>query len=243
MYSVNARRSEVSPNRMSLDRHSCRREHTQRSAKAFRFGLRGGRANGRIPLDRRIIQKRSAEFCIPIVKKVAHATEESRTLVGGVASHLNHPLGGRMSGQTGETDAARFQMNEEQDVVGGEASPGEHFDGEEVGTCQDGHVRGDEILPGGILAPLGCRLDPVSAKDVAHRLIGNGVAEIARAPTMRSYPQPEFSLAKRTMSASSSGAMRGRPGEVRNLEPSNLRAMSRRYQARMVSGLATQATC
>jgi hypothetical protein len=72
-----------------------------------------------------------------------------------------------MFGQTGETDAARFQMNEEQDVVGGETSPGEHFDGEEVGTCQDGHVGGNEILPGGILAPLGCRLDPVSAKDVA----------------------------------------------------------------------------
>jgi len=54
---------------------------------------------------------------------------------------------------------------------------------------------------------------------------------------------PEFSVAKRTMSASSSGAMRGRPGEVRNLEPSNLRAISRRYQAKMVSGLATQATC
>ena len=35
----------------------------------------------------------------------------------------------------------------------------------------------------------------------------------------------------------------GRPGEERNLELSNLRAMSRRYQARMVSGLATQATC
>src|SRR5215471_17773227 len=60
---------------------------------------------------------------------------------------------------------------------------------------------------------------------------------MARAPTMRSYPQPEFSLAKRTMSASSSGAMRGRPGEVRSLAPSNLRAMSRRYQARMVLGL------
>src|SRR5215469_6470147 len=52
---------------------------------------------------------------------------------------------------------------------------------------------------------------------------------------IRSYPQPEFSLAKRTMSASRSDAMRGRPGEVRSLEPSNLRAMSRRYQARMVS--------
>jgi len=82
--------------------------------------------------------------------------------------------------QTGETDAARFQMNKEQDIVGGETSPGEHFDGEEIGTCQDGHVGGDEILPGGILASLGCRLDSVSAKDVAHRLIGNGVAEIGQ---------------------------------------------------------------
>ena len=48
---------------------------------------------------------------------------------------------------------------------------------------------------------------------------------------MRSYPQPEFSLAKRTMSGSRSDAMRGRLGDVRSLEPSNLRAMSRRYQA------------
>src|SRR5436190_1584682 len=70
-----------------------------------------------------------------------------------------------MFGQTGETDTARFQMDEEQDVVGGETSPGQHFDGEEVGTCQDAHVRCDEILPGGILALFGCRLDPVAAKD------------------------------------------------------------------------------
>ena len=39
---------------------------------------------------------------------------------------------------------------------------------------------GDEILPGGILASLGCRRDPVSAKDVAHGLIGNRVAEIGQ---------------------------------------------------------------
>ena len=114
------------------------------------------------------------------MKQVAHATEESGTLVGGVASHLNHPLGGGMFGQTGKTDAARFQMNEEQDVVGGETLPGKHFDSEEVGTCQDGHVGGDEILPGGVLAPPGCRLDPVSTKDVSHGLIGNSVAEIAQ---------------------------------------------------------------
>ena len=148
-----------------------------------------------------------------------------------------------MSGQAGETDPARFQMDEEQDVVGGKTSPSEHFNREEVGTCQDGHVGGDEILPGSILAPLRCRLDSVSSKDVAHRLIGDGVAEIGQGPDDAVVPQPQFSLAKRTISASTSGAMRGWPGEVRNLEPSNLRAMSRRYQARMVSGLATQATC
>src|SRR5215469_1811006 len=71
-------------------------------------------------------------------------------------------------------------MNEEQDVVGGETSPGEHFDGEEVGTCQDSHVGSDEFLPGGILAPPGCRLDPVATQDVTHRLIGNHVAEIGQ---------------------------------------------------------------
>ena len=61
----------------------------------------------------------------------------SRCALGGVASHLQHPLGCGMFGQTGEADAARFELNEEQDVIGGETSPGEHFDGEEVGTCQD----------------------------------------------------------------------------------------------------------
>ena len=98
---------------------------------------------------------------IPDKKSVLkQATEESGTLVGGVASHLNHPLAGGMFGQTGETDAARFQMDEEQDVVGGETSPGKHFDGEEVGTCQDSQVGGDEIPPGGLLAPFRCRWMP-----------------------------------------------------------------------------------
>jgi len=105
------------------------------------------------------------------MKKVPLAAEAAGTVNGGVASHLQHPFGSGMSGQAGETDPARFQMNEEQHVVGGKTSPGEYFHGEEVGTGQDGHVGGVEILPRSILAPLGRRWDPVSAKDVAHRLI------------------------------------------------------------------------
>jgi hypothetical protein len=134
-------------------------------------------------------------------------------------------------------------MNEEQDVVGGETSPGEHFDGEKVGSCQDGHVGSNEILPGGILAPLGCRLDAISAKDVAHRLIGNHVAEIGQgsddAVVSRAGVLSGETDNERFQFGRDAGPARG----VRNLEPSNLRAMSRRYQARMVSGLATQATC
>ncbi len=71
-------------------------------------------------------------------------------------------------------------MDEEQHVIGGEASPREHLHGEEVGACKDSHVGSNEILPGGLLAPLGCRRDPVSTKDVSHGLIGNGMAEIGQ---------------------------------------------------------------
>ena len=67
-------------------------------------------------------------------------------------------------------------MDEEPHVVGGETSPGEHLDREEVGAGQHGHVGGNEILPGGLLAPLGRWGDPISAKDVPHRLIGDGMA-------------------------------------------------------------------
>ena len=146
-------------------------------------------------------------------------------------------------GKTGEAGAARFQMNEEQDVVRGETSPCQHFEGEEVGTCQDGHVTGDEILPGGILAPLSCRLDPVPAKDIARRLIGNGVAEIGQGSDDAVVSPAGILSGEAHNERFQFGRERGRPGEVRSAEPSKLRAMSRRYQARMVSGLATQPTC
>jgi hypothetical protein len=39
-------------------------------------------------------------------------------------------------------DPARFQMNEEEHVIGGETSPGEHLDDKEIGTCQVGRDAG-----------------------------------------------------------------------------------------------------
>src|SRR5260370_14226389 len=46
----------------------------------------------------------------------------------------------------------------------------------------------------------------------------------------------------RTISCSTSRSIRGRPGLRRAFEPSNLWAISLRYQARMVSGRATLST-
>jgi hypothetical protein len=77
------------------------------------------------------------------MKKVPLAAEESRTLVGGVASHLQHPFGSWMFGQTGETDPARFQMNEKEHVVGRKTSPGEHLNGEESPHVNILATRGD----------------------------------------------------------------------------------------------------
>jgi hypothetical protein len=74
---------------------------------------------------------------------------------------------------------------------------------------------GHEILPRNTLASLGRRRDPVSAKDVAHRLTGNGMPEIGGS----SYD------AVVTPS-------RCRPGEIRNLDPSNLQNCVKLMQAR-----------
>jgi len=48
------------------------------------------------------------------MEEVPFSAKKTGTLVGCVASHLEHPFGRGMSGQTGESDAARFQMDEEQ---------------------------------------------------------------------------------------------------------------------------------
>ena len=114
------------------------------------------------------------------MEKISQAPEYAGALVSGIRRHLEHPLRGRMSGQPGEGNPARFQMDEEQDVVGGETSPSKHLNGEEIDTCQDGDVGGDEIAPGGSLAGFRCRLDAVPAEDVAHGLIGNNVAKIGQ---------------------------------------------------------------
>jgi hypothetical protein len=50
-------------------------------------------------------------------------------------------------------------------------------------------------------------------------------------PTIRSQPHPGFSFAIRTTNRSVSSSTLGRPRDLRNFDPSNLLAMSFRYQS------------
>src|SRR5215471_7225729 len=69
-------------------------------------------------------------------------------------------------------------MNEEQDVVGHQATPGEDLDCEEVDPGQHGQMRLNEFLPRRVLAALRRRRDAMTLKDVSYSLIRDGVAEI-----------------------------------------------------------------
>ena len=71
-------------------------------------------------------------------------------------------------------------MEEEQDVVGGQAGGGPDFCGEEVGGPEDGRVPADERGPGGVAFAFGCRAQPLSLQNIAHSLIGNVIPQVSQ---------------------------------------------------------------
>ena len=125
-------------------------------------------------------------------------------------------------------------MDREQDVVGGETWPGEHFDCEEVGTCQHGHVGGDALLPGGILAPLGCRL-AVSAEDIAHRLAGNALTEIRQSSDDAVVSPAGVLSGEAHNEGFQFGPDTGPAWSGAEFRAVKFAAMSRRYQAKVTS--------
>src|SRR5215471_9469429 len=87
-----ARCNEPSPNRMKWERHSLFTERTHRSAKAFKFGLRGGSTQAFHTSGCQRLSEISAELRIAVVQHIAMAAQISRFLVHPVAGHLGHPL-------------------------------------------------------------------------------------------------------------------------------------------------------
>jgi hypothetical protein len=79
-----------------------------------------------------------------------------------------------------------LELDEEQDVVRRQASPGEHLHGKEVGSREYGHVRPNELFPARIVAALGYRRDPMPTENVADGLIRHVVSDVGSAPAIRS---------------------------------------------------------
>ena len=59
-------------------------------------------------------------------------------VIDGPATHLHHPFLGGMLSDSCDRDAAPLQVQKEENVVGCQPAPGEHFDGEEVDTSKTG---------------------------------------------------------------------------------------------------------
>jgi hypothetical protein len=73
----------------------------------------------------------------------------------------------------------------------------------------------------------------VPPENVSNRFIANGVAEIGKSTDDPIVAPPGFSLAMRTIRSTASLETGGRPIALRYFDPSNFRATSRRYQARI----------
>jgi hypothetical protein len=103
-------------------------------------------------------------------------------------------------------------------------------------------VRPDELLPSRAPTTVGRWCDVVSAQDIANGLVRQVMAQVGQCAYDAGVARLVFSRANRTTRASTAGSTRGRPRYARYREPSNLRAMSRWYHPRMVSGFAGRAT-
>ncbi|MBV8552555.1 MAG: hypothetical protein JOY54_14745 [Acidobacteriaceae bacterium] len=104
-----------------------------------------------------------AELRVAIMQDKANWEQRAVDTVDAITSHLRHPFLCGVSGDSGERDGSRLQVQEEQNVVGDQVSPGEHFDREEVDARLDRHAGANEVRPVHLLAALGSRRNTKSA--------------------------------------------------------------------------------
>src|ERR671911_1756043 len=136
-------------------------------------------------------------------------SQTSGFLVDRIASHLRHPLFGRMPCDACQTHTSGLEMQEEQNVIGNQVAPSQHLYREEVGASQNVHVPADELFPSSLLTPFRSRRNSIAAQDVADGLVGNAMAEVGESADDPVVPHPAFSLAILTMSASTEGVIGG----------------------------------
>src|SRR5271157_2492089 len=119
------------------------------------------------------------EFGIAVVEQEA-GIGHGRVGGGDIAGDLFQPdIVGEWS-DASEDDAAGLEVEEEQDVLGGQAGRGPDFSGEEVGGPEHGRVPTNERGPGGVTLAFWCRTQPMSLQNIADGLVGNPMTQISQ---------------------------------------------------------------
>ena len=112
------------------------------------------------------------------MQNVPPLVQASPGLTGGVAGHLLHPCLIRMVRDPCQADTATLQMNEEQNVIGHQATPSEDLHGEEVDPGQHGQMRLNKFLLRRGLAPFRRRGNAVAFQNIPHGLVRDLMAEV-----------------------------------------------------------------
>ena len=115
-------------------------ERTNRSAKAFKFGLRAGKSNGFTPLSR----SRRRNAAVKSGSRSVHAAEEPVVGIGQVPRDLFHPRLGRLTRDARDLHCACLQPHHEKDEVADESTERQHLDREEVGRGERVPVSGEK---------------------------------------------------------------------------------------------------
>jgi hypothetical protein len=113
-----------------------------RSANAFRLGLRDRYSNWFDAAGVKHTAKRSAKFGIGVMQDEADRKERAVDYMHGVTSHLDRPF---LVGMPG--DPRDGNLN----VVGHEAMSGQHFHCKAINACQNRRMRRDEVRPADFL--------------------------------------------------------------------------------------------
>src|SRR5215831_14164103 len=127
MKAERTRRSEASPNKISFDKHSSFADRTHLAAYAFRFGLRAGSGIGFIPPAFSVARNNEQNFVSRSCKAYRRCSRSPQVSpVALRAICCIHTWSGCRVIPAKRTRRLS-RVNEEQDVVCRQPTPGEHF--------------------------------------------------------------------------------------------------------------------
>ena len=181
-YARTAVRSAGSPTSISFARHASFTDRTQRSAYAFRFGLRGGKSHRPHTTVPDGLVERGAVLGVSIVNQIPMVGEATHLGHPEVPRDVGHPAFVREGGYSRDLNPTRRPMDDQHDGIRHQAARRPHLGREEIRRRQYLLVGANAVLPRrGVLARRR-RRNAVACQDVADGLVAHRIAEVGEGP-------------------------------------------------------------